>query len=325
MDDERSSTCFPHCWAILNDIQYLVDKRPLLAHYTSIGVLEQILKNDELWLSNPLFMNDLQEVRFGMNEGLRLVLQHSLINQTFKPNAKAKVVRDYFSYFYSGFDIKHAFDTYVFCLTEHDPKNTDGMLSMWRGYGGQGNGAALIFNTKLIASENRQSPLIISKVHYGSEAKRKQWLLGKLSAWCKIAKTNNLVAQPDPKIGLTVYQLFNLVKFFALVWKHDGFLEEREWRVIYMPDRDTGNILKSGYHYIIGKNGVEPKLKLKIAPLPGTDNTWVFNDIFERIILGPTVSSPLAIASINRMLVNIGKKDFQPKVTPSTIPLRPAG
>ena len=33
----------------------------LLAHYTSVQVVEQILKHEELWFSNPLYMNDLEE------------------------------------------------------------------------------------------------------------------------------------------------------------------------------------------------------------------------------------------------------------------------
>ena len=47
-------------------------KRPLLAHYTSITTLKDILKRQEVWLSNPLFMNDLEELRFGIIEGTAL-------------------------------------------------------------------------------------------------------------------------------------------------------------------------------------------------------------------------------------------------------------
>jgi hypothetical protein len=42
------------------------NKKPLLAHYTTIQVLEKILGNNEVWFSNPLFMNDMEEVRFGV-------------------------------------------------------------------------------------------------------------------------------------------------------------------------------------------------------------------------------------------------------------------
>ena len=45
---------------------------PLLAHYTSIRVMEAIFQTNEIWLYR-LFMNDLQEVRFGLREGQRLL------------------------------------------------------------------------------------------------------------------------------------------------------------------------------------------------------------------------------------------------------------
>ncbi len=38
-------------------------RKPLLAHYTSIQNLEKILLNNEVWFSNPLFMNDIEEHR----------------------------------------------------------------------------------------------------------------------------------------------------------------------------------------------------------------------------------------------------------------------
>lgn len=44
--------------------------RPYLAHYTTLANLEKILANNEVWFSNPLFMNDKEELRFGLNESL---------------------------------------------------------------------------------------------------------------------------------------------------------------------------------------------------------------------------------------------------------------
>ena len=37
-------------------------------------MLEAILLNEELWLSNPLFMNDKEEVNFGINTRANLFL-----------------------------------------------------------------------------------------------------------------------------------------------------------------------------------------------------------------------------------------------------------
>jgi hypothetical protein len=49
-------------------------RKPLLAHYASITTLEAILRNNEVWLSNPLFMNDMEEVRFGINAEVNIFL-----------------------------------------------------------------------------------------------------------------------------------------------------------------------------------------------------------------------------------------------------------
>jgi len=45
--------------------------------------------------------------------------------------------------------------------------------------------------------------------------------------------------------------------------------------------------------------------------------------MLEFIMLGPTISSPLAKAAFKRMLERIGKGEYADRVVPSTIPLRP--
>jgi len=55
-------------WADLKEEDQFYVRKPLLAHYTSMRVLETIIRTKEVWLSNPLFMNDIEEVRFGLNE-----------------------------------------------------------------------------------------------------------------------------------------------------------------------------------------------------------------------------------------------------------------
>jgi hypothetical protein len=139
MNDQEIGNLFTGLLVDFDDISFLIGKRPLLAHYTSIEVLEKILKSDELWFSNPLFMNDLEEVRFGVNQSLRLFQQAEIVDQACKSLDRARIVRQAFYHYYAQFDAEHVLDTYVFCLTVHDPTDTDGLLSMWRGYGGHGN------------------------------------------------------------------------------------------------------------------------------------------------------------------------------------------
>jgi len=319
MDDQAIMRLFGNLLLDLDDFKFLLEKRPLLAHYTSISVLEQIMKEGEVWLSNPLYMNDLEEVRFGVQQGARL-FETSDIDVACQSPERARLIRHAFYHYYSQFETEHAFDTYVFCLSEHEPTNVDGLLSMWRAYGASGNGAALVFNTRFISEANPHSPLAIARVHYASAEDRIGWMGDKIKQWCEIVRSSGI---PDDKLYLAAYQLFNAIKFYALVSKHHGFREEREWRIIYFPERDIAGALKSNYGYVVGPRGVEPKLKLKIGPMPWTaDAVWSF-DILETIILGPTMSSPMARSGVNRMLEAIGRRDFQSKVFSSSIPLRP--
>ena len=58
-------------YADLSPADTFTNVKPLLAHYTTIGTFEQIVKRDEIWFSNPLYMNDIEEVRWSIKEVAR--------------------------------------------------------------------------------------------------------------------------------------------------------------------------------------------------------------------------------------------------------------
>jgi hypothetical protein len=119
---------------------------PLLAHYTSIATLERIAQTGEIWFSNPLYMNDVDELRYGMNLGLHAVRSHAGLREACPP-AHYNALLDAFDELFTTFDSDSAFDVYVFSCSEHDDEiGDDGLLSMWRGYGGDGNGVAIVFD-----------------------------------------------------------------------------------------------------------------------------------------------------------------------------------
>jgi hypothetical protein len=293
--------------------------KPLLAHYTSLGTLEKILKSEEVWFSNPLFMNDIEEVRFGILRGVDLAMRSTELASACGNQSRADSFTHALDHYLQRFDKEHLLDTYVLCLSQHEPTDSDGKLSMWRGYGGNGNGAAIVIDaTKLTAVGN--SPLTIARVNYGTEEERIAWLKQLLQKCGGIIRQASV---PDDKLYFSAYYLFERIKLFALFSKHRGFAEEREWRVVYSPDRDPERKLSDSFDYAVGARGVEPKLRLKIAPIKGlTADGFSLSKIVDRIILGPSISTPLARAAVLRMFDRLGRNDLQGRVVSSTIPFR---
>jgi hypothetical protein len=121
MNEQEILKLFLELTVDLDDLRFAIENRPLLAHYTSIDVLEKIMKTGELWFSNPLFMNDLEEVRFGVQQGARLFWQNQLVVDACGSPNRSQILAHAFSHYYNQFDQEHAFDTYVFCLSQHEP------------------------------------------------------------------------------------------------------------------------------------------------------------------------------------------------------------
>jgi hypothetical protein len=204
-------------------------------------------------------------------------------------------------------------------MSEHDLENPDGLLSMWRGYGGNGKGAALVFDmAKVDLVED--SPFLIRKVLYGSDAERLRLFDRIASIFAHVLAENHI---PNEKIHVASQEILERIKFCALFIKHVGFKEEKEWRAVHMSDRARKGQLRSMQHYVNGSRGVEPKLKLKFEHIEGiTPPGFSLEKILLRILLGPSTSSHLAVQSVKRMLDLIERPELKDKLFASSIPLR---
>ena len=129
---------------------------------------------------------------------------------------------------------------------------------MWRGYGANGNGVALVFNTRFVTTQEG-SPLLIAKVRYGSRQERADWLMEFFTKCLTILKTRGTNTNPQ-HIWHTAMNMFRLTLYQSLSSKHPGFAEEDEWRIVYLSDLDRHNLFKDRRHYYIRGNTIEPKL-----------------------------------------------------------------
>lgn len=289
---------------------------PLLAHYTAIKTLEKIAQTGEIWFSNPLYMNDVDELRYGMNLGLHAVRSHAGLREACPP-AHYNALLDAFDELFSTFDNDSAFDVYVFSCSEHDDRiGDDGLLSMWRGYGGDGNGVAIVFDLSplLVA----RTPLLIRKVQYLSYEESEAWMDARLQ---RFALALQRAGGPVSDMKQAAAALFERIKLFALFTKHRGFHEEREWRVVYLRERDLHDVLTQQLHYTIGPRGIEPKLRFTTDALGGPQNGPLLREMVRRVILGPVLSTPLALRSVQRML-EIYQPAWADRVTRSSTPYR---
>lgn len=311
---------WPILFADLNDHRNWLKDNPLLAHYTSISVLEQIMRNNEIWMSNPLFMNDLHELRFGLSQGRDCFINSKELEQACETNEIYQNLINTFEQQFEDFHTNHALDTYVMCLTEHKTLDNHGSLSMWRGYGAVGGGAAIIFDSSKLDLSDTKATLIIDKVKYQTNEERIEWIRSKIIALADFLKQE---PEANEHVEDIVHFWLLRLKIFSLLTKHNGFYEENEWRVIYMSELDPEQKFHTMFSYAITPRGVEPKLKLEIKPNTGIlEDDISLDKLINRIILGPTNSSLLHENSIKKMLNLIGQDSIAQRVISSDIPFR---
>lgn len=289
---------------------------PLLAHYTSIRTLERIAQTGEIWFSNPLYMNDVDELRYGMNLGLHAVRSHTGLRQACPPE-HYNALLDAFDAQFTAFDSDSAFDVYVFSCAEHDEEiGDDGLLSMWRGYGGDGNGVAIVFDMHPLMVA--RSPLLVHQVQYRSYEASEAWMEEKLQ---QFADALQRIGGPVAGMNQAAAALFERIKLFALFTKHRGFHEEREWRIVYLREQDLAGTFQHHLHYAIGSRGIEPRLRFTPETLGTAGTGPKLEQMVQRIILGPVLATPLALRSVVRML-ELYQPAWADRVARSSTPYR---
>lgn len=292
---------------------------PLLAHYTSLSTIEKILNARQFWLSNPLYMNDLEELRFGMHVGAMVFRTSDALRLACGTEDRHEQLIAFFDTLFSEYDRTQALDAYVLCLSEHDASNTDGVLAMWRGYGAYGTGAALLLNLASLPPFE-DSALLLGQVVYASQEQRQSWMETRVSA---LAAEIDAYEKTDMNLEAAARTWFERLKVFAIFSKHPGFSEEREWRVVYMRERDQRDRLSDSLGYLVSDHGVEPKLKLPFSTLSQSADPKQMNlSLLAGLILGPSQSGLLAQASIRRMVSVLGHDNLAPNLWASTIPFR---
>ncbi len=320
MEKKNYSEIFHPLWDDIDKTSMFPEVKPKLAHYTSIENIENILRTDETWFSNPLNMNDYEELRYVVLEAHKMFYENNQLTAAFKNPEQLNSFQSHFEDWFDKFSNQHCLDVYAFCFSEYEETDVNGQLSMWRGYGGNGKGAALVIDTSKLEPKE-DSPFIIAKVTYLSKENRINWIEDTLNKLAKIITSHEL---DNDGLYNAAYYLFERIKIFALFTKHHGFLEEKEWRVVYLNERNKDPEIEKMLGYAKTNRGLEPKLKFKFKSLPSiSTGEFSMSSLTHKIILGPTFSSPMAKSTFEKMLTLVGKPELIGKVSVSDIPFRP--
>jgi hypothetical protein len=282
--------------------------------------MESIFRGEEIWMSHPFLMNDDEELKWGIVEGVKRIRTSESLVSAFGSASNYAAFLEAVESARDKEGSTNALDTYVACFCQHEKDDRDGLLSMWRAYGADGGGVAIVFDTSVLVEDN-DSPLIIAPVRYATTEERYAWMDWALGI-CSRAVTGFGPSANDVSIGQVAYAYFQRLRYFALFTKHAAFREENEWRVVYFPDRDVKQRYAGLLSYAITQRGIQPKLKLRLGP-DAIGAPLLLEEAVHLILLGPTAGSLLSEHALKRMLLTLGKPGLGDKVDFSSTPYRP--
>ncbi|MCK4204742.1 DUF2971 domain-containing protein [Brucella pituitosa] len=298
------------------------------AHYTSAETLLKILDGagpnnpPKIWMRNVRTMNDVDEIYHGYDR-IQAALNDGGRNDRLKAafeSINLDATTSALTSFHSHWD-NHLTHTYITCMTAHDElENKFGRLSMWRAYGKNTVGAAIILNKTPFFTPSDILGAYSSPVAYHTDEK----LASEIDQVIYNIETNkDWLKTVDPEcIG---FYIFNMFSFGVTCLKHPGFREEKEWRIIFNPKmRDNGTIP----HTTQSVDGAPQKiytLEMKDIHIGEDSLTGISPDaLIKRVIIGPSQLQGTVREAMIEALTKVGVTNAEKRVVLSTIPMRVA-
>ncbi len=287
-------------------------------HYTTAEAALRIIEKKRVWMRNVTCMSDFSEVRHGYAILVKLFQEPSnrkAFNEGLEASAPG-AAEEAFKIFDSWWnDI--SLNTYITSISEHEEKeDLHGRLSMWRAFGGNAARVAIVFRVPLSLLSAGVLSLVFSPVAYLTEQEileQFRAVVANIGASCDFLKSIG-----RPRI---VTSIFNMLVAGVTCLKHEGFKEEREWRLIYAPKRWASPLIDSSTE-VVGGN---PQVVYRI-PLDGavSDALSQFDlaRIFDRLIIGPSQYPWSMVEAFGLALKNAGVEEPDKRIVLSGIPIR---
>jgi hypothetical protein len=287
-------------------------------HYTSADAALKIITSKRMWLRNVTAMSDYSEVRHGYSM-ISAVFQDLSNRDQFIQAMNAIIpgtAEEAFRLFDNNWnDI--SLNTYISSVSEHDEgEDNHGRLSMWRAFGGQTARVALVFKVPASLLNAGILNLVFSPVAYLTDTQvRNQFK----EVVMNVRDNSDFLRTLDAeRLRL---QIYNMIVAGVTCLKHEGFREEREWRLIYGPNRWPSEFIDSTTEVVAGIPQVVYRIPLD-AGKSSALNDFDFAKVFDRIIIGPTQVPWSMVDAFLRELESVGVPDAIKRIVVSGIPIR---
>ena len=211
-------------------------------YYCSLSTFLNIIKNKQVYLSDPLKMNDSLEIKWYLeklnNEARALNRQEFDLPDSIFEKMKSRSHLDFtFEEFMEKLDSRGQRSIYISCFS----KNPD-LLSQWRAYAEDGTGVSIGFDlNKLSVAPN----ILLKEVIYTNDVvyENKEYDVLKTADTIGTVINENNIIKKDEQLEVFLHELIpELAKY-----KNPAFKEEKEVRLIYCDDLKFENVLDK-YH-----------------------------------------------------------------------------
>ncbi len=271
-------------------------------HYCDAGALLSILRNHTLWATDMAFMNDAQEIAYGLS------LFQCLQMKPIKEDWITKIFADFFDEL-RGQDLDSFTEHwYCCCFTRGSDK-----LSQWRGYADNGRGYAvgikvrdlipsfkvdgkfLGFPASIIYDKDTQEKLVVSIVQTIQNIIVRN-----------VPTDSRLLADYEEMTKDAIRHVINIT---SPMMKNPGFAEEEEFRYLVPPLLVENSTLK-----FRTRNGIIiPYFELK----PNSGQKLPISEI----VVGPCVDFDKASYSIKKILEQVDHQEMM--IKKSSVPYLP--
>jgi hypothetical protein len=287
-------------------------------HYTSAENALNIINTKTLWMRNTNCMIDYRELQHGLDALRRFFAPDKPNREEFVRALDAccegigQQAFELFDHWWT--DVQ--FSTYVTSVSEHDDKEDQhGRLSMWRAFAGGSARVALVFKIPLTNDPAATLNLLMLPVaYYTAEEVQDELKL----VTTNIKKNQEFLRSIDR--AMLVQFIYFMLMANVVCMKHEGFHEEREWRIIYSPNQRPSKLISRSIEVVGGVPQTVHQIPLG-GDGPDLANVAI-SSLINRIIIGPSPYPwPMSEAFV-RALTAANVTDAGSRVFISGIPIR---